>query len=37
MKMRYPVVSILNLMNKLYTTINIEILYKSGNTNFNTK
>ena len=36
-KMRYPLVSILNLMYKLYTTINIEILYKSGNTNFNTK
>ncbi len=32
--MRYPLVSILNLMYKLYTTINIEILNKSGNTNF---
>lgn len=32
--MRYPLVSILNIMYKLYTAIRIEILYKSGNTNF---
>ncbi len=33
-KIRYSFVSIPNLMYKLYTTINMEILYKSGNTNF---
>jgi len=34
-KMRYPLMSILNLMYKLCATINIEILYKSCSTNFN--
>jgi len=32
--MRYPLASILNLMYKLYAIINIEILYQSGNSNF---
>ncbi len=34
-KMRYPLVSILNLIYKLYTTINIDMIYKAVNTNFN--
>lgn len=33
--MRYPLARILNLRYKLHTTINIELLYKSGNTNLN--
>ena len=34
-KIRYSFVSIPNLMYKLYNTLNIKILHKSGNTNFN--
>lgn len=33
--MRYSPVSILNFRYKLHTTINIELLHKSGNTNVN--